>query len=56
MGNGTSLTLCFGKYAGFYCTFSRWSWRVVIGWFAITLYPTTDLEAFIEQLRDRAKH
>lgn len=48
---GFSITLCIGKYAGFYAKFSAVSWRICLGWIALTVYPTTDLEAYIDKLR-----
>lgn len=47
---GFSITLCFGKYAGFYTRFQDYSWRICLGWVALTIYPRTDLEAFIDTL------
>jgi hypothetical protein len=52
---GFSITLCFGKYGGFHTNFSSWSWRVCLGWVALTVYPRTDLEEFIKYLRTRSK-
>jgi hypothetical protein len=49
---GLSITLCFGKYGGFHFYFTAWSWRVCLGWMALTIYPQTDLEAFIEHLKE----
>lgn len=49
---GLSLTLCFGKYGGFYVYVSSTSWRICLGWMAVTLY-FLDLEEFITVLRKR---
>lgn len=50
---GFSITLCFGKYGGFYVTFSTHCWRVCLGWVALTIYPKTDIENFIKYLKDK---
>lgn len=49
---GLSITLCFGKYAGFYTRFKKTNWRICLGWAALTLY-FIDLEVFIDFLRKR---
>jgi len=45
---GFSITLCFGKYAGFYVWISRISFRICLGFVAFTVYWTVDLETYIE--------
>lgn len=50
---GFSITLCFGKYGGFYARFTSFSWRICLGWVALTIYPETDLEEFIEYLKSK---
>lgn len=50
---GISITLCFGKYGGFNAKFNAYNWRLCLGWVALTIYPQTDLEAFIEHILNR---
>ena len=50
---GTSITLVFGSYGGFYITFEEFAWRICLGWVAITIYPKTDIENFITSLRNK---
>ena len=52
---GLSITLCFGKYGGFHAYVSDMSWRICLGWVALTIYPRTDLEAFITHVREGGK-
>lgn len=44
---GLSITLCFGSYGGFYMTFSKYCWRICLGWVALAIYPQTDIENYI---------
>ena len=48
---GFSITLCFGKYGGFHFYLTEFSWRVCLGWVALTVYPKTDIEEFINHLK-----
>lgn len=52
--NGITITLCIGKFGGFYATASTRVIRVCLGWIAITLYPMNDLERYIENLSEKA--
>jgi hypothetical protein len=52
---GLSITICFGSYGGFYAYIKSMGWRVCLGWIAITIYPKTDIEAFIQFLRKKPK-
>jgi len=36
-GEGLSICLSFGKYAGFRTQFNNEEWRIVLGWAAISL-------------------
>ena len=49
---GFSITICFGKYGGFYGYIHKHTWRLCLGWMAITVYPKTDLEEFIRYLKN----
>lgn len=51
---GLSFVLAFGKYGGFYGHVHSHSWRLCLGWVAFTIYPRTDIEAFIQHLRRKA--
>ena len=53
MKNGFSITLCFGRYAGFYITISKINFRICLGVVALTVYWTTDLEQFINYLMNK---
>lgn len=44
---GLSITLCFGSYGGFYMTFTKYCWRICLGWVALSVYPQTDIENYI---------
>lgn len=35
---GFSLQITGGKYAKFYASFTRMSWRICLGWIAVTLF------------------
>ena len=48
---GLSITLCFGKYAGFHIIASKLTFRICLGVVAFTIYWTTDIEEFINYLR-----
>lgn len=50
---GFSLTLCVGKYGGFYCKTSLWVTRLCLGWVAFTIYWQTDIEEFITYLKTK---
>ena len=50
---GFSVVFAIGSYGGFYAHLHSHSWRVCLGWVAITVYPRTDIEAFIQKLRRR---
>ena len=50
---GFSITLCFGKYGGFHAYFTDYSWRICLGWIALSIYPRTDIEEFIKYLSNR---
>ena len=45
-----TLTLAIGTYGGFYTTFTKRSWRICLGWIAITLY-FYDFENAITRLK-----
>lgn len=47
---GLSITLCFGKYGGFWAAFTSHQWRICLGWVALTVYPQTDIEEFMKSL------
>jgi len=51
--NGFSITLCFGKYGGFHAQFTSWTWRICLGWVALTIYLRTDIEEFIKNLQEK---
>ena len=51
---GLSLTLVFGKYGGVYFFSTSTSWRICLGWVALTIY-FVDLEEFITSLKDKVK-
>lgn len=48
---GFSITLCFGRYAGFYAHAHETNWRICLGWVALTIY-FCDLEAYVQTLRN----
>ncbi len=52
---GLSITLVFGSYGGFYCSFSSWVWRFCFGWIALSIYWRTDIENFIDYIGKRPK-
>lgn len=53
--SGLSLTLVFGKYAGFYGNVTDTSARLVLGWVAFTIYWKHDIEAFMQFTVERKK-
>ena len=52
---GLSISLCVGKYGGFYSQFTPNFFRVCLGWIALTLW-FIDLESFITHLRTKKKY
>lgn len=48
--NGITITLTIGKlYGGFYTRFTSISWRICLGWIALTIY-FCDLEKALEDI------
>ena len=53
---GLSITLVFGKYGGFYVKFTSITWRICLGWVALTIYPQDDIEEIITYLNNLRKN
>jgi len=51
---GFSITLVFGTYGGIYTRFNSVDWRICLGWVALTIYPTTDIEEYIISLQNKS--
>lgn len=48
-----SLAVSFGKWGGFYIS-KRSTWRVCLGWVAITYFPY-DIDDILNELLEKAK-
>lgn len=49
--SGFSITLVFGRWGGIYAHWHSETIRLCLGYVALTIYPKTDIEAFVQMLR-----